>query len=374
VPTRRNFLKTSALACASCALSGTPGSPRPAQQKDVPSPAPVEARYWDKMEDRKVTCRLCPRECVVADRERGYCGVRENRDGVYYTLVHSNVCAEHVDPVEKKPLFHFLPGTTAYSIATAGCNIECKFCQNWEISQFRPEQVRSARRTPKEVANIAGKFECRSIAYTYTEPVIFTEFMYDCSKAGRQKGIRSIMISNGYIQEKPMEDLTTVLDAVKIDLKAFTNKFYRKMCNGTLKPVLDTLRLLRKSGIWFEIVVLIIPFKNDSQEEIKAMCDWIVENLGDSVPLHFSRFFPTYKIKDLPVTPLETLERAWETAKKAGLHFSYIGNVPGHEAENTLCPNCHKVIIERTGFFVRSNKIGSGHCAFCSEKIPGVWK
>jgi pyruvate formate lyase activating enzyme len=379
-------MKRSALACACCA--GLPGpaarplraaQPGPEEEGDPPpgtvaSPGAVEALHYDKLENMKVACRLCPRECQVADRERGYCGVRENRERVYFTLVHSNVCALNVDPIEKKPVFHFLPGSKAYSIATAGCNIECKFCQNWEISQFRPEQVRSVRLSPEKVARLAKAERCRSIAYTYSEPVVFYEYMLDCCKAGHKESVKSVMISNGYIKEKPLRELVLHLDAVKIDLKAFTEKFYRELCSGELAPVLKTLEILKDEGIWFEIVVLIIPFQNDSREEVKSMCGWIVEKLGDSVPVHFTRFHPTYKIKDLPRTPLETLEGAYDTALEEGLKFAYIGNVPGHEAENTRCPSCGKVVIERTGFRILDKKITSGACAFCSEKIPGVWE
>ncbi len=368
MPTRRDFIKRSALACACCATPPLPGTG--ATQEETKS---VEARYYDKLKELKVLCRLCPRECTVADRERGYCGVRENREGTYFTLVHSKICAKHVDPIEKKPVFHFFPGSRAFSIATAGCNIECKFCQNWEISQFRPEQVPSIAFTPAEVAAAAARTGCRSIAYTYTEPVVFCEYMYDCAVAGRKKRVKSVMISNGYIKEKPLRDLLGVLDAVKIDLKAFTDKFYRELCSGRLEPVLNTLKILRESGIWFEIVLLIIPFKNDSTEEIKAMCGWITKNLGENIPIHFTRFHPTYKLKEIPSTPLDTLESAYETARRAGLKFPYIGNVPGHEGENTHCPGCGKPVIERTGFLIRANRIESGKCSFCSAKIPGIW-
>lgn len=375
MPSRRDFLRQSALAAAWCT---SPCAGRALAEAGAPParcvPAgPVEARYYEKTDDLKVICRLCPRQCEVADRERGYCGVRENRKGIYYTLVHSNICAEHVDPVEKKPMFHFLPGSKAYSIATAGCNIECKFCQNWEISQFRPEQIPSRSRSPARVAQLAGSAGCKVIAYTYSEPVVFWEYMYDCAVEGRKNGVKSAMISNGYIEEKPLRDLVKVLDGVKIDLKAFTEKFYKEMCSGRLEPVLRTLEILRETGIWFEIVVLIIPSRNDSMEEIGSMCGWITEHLGDSVPVHFTRFHPTYKIKEIPATPVDTLEKAFETARKAGIKFPYIGNVPGHEGENTRCGNCRKTLIERKGFWIKANRIKAGKCPFCAESVPGVW-
>jgi len=373
MPTRREFLKKSALACSCCSLFPGPGFSTPLPGSSPRETVLHEARYYEKLEGGQVICRLCPRECQVADKERGYCGVRENREGIYYTLVHSNICAAHVDPVEKKPIYHFLPGTKAYSIATAGCNIECKFCQNWEISQFRPEQIPSKSLTPKEVVSTAEGYGCRSIAYTYTEPVVFYEYMYDCAQAGRARGIKSVMISNGYIQEKPLRDLLPVLDAVKIDLKAFTESFYRSMCSGALKPVLKTLEVLKESGIWFEIVVLIIPFRNDSREEIESMCRWIVDHLGPHIPVHFTRFHPTYKIKDLPRTPLKTLEDAYDIAVKSGLSFAYIGNVPGHAGEYTRCPGCHEVLVRRQGFWISETAIKAGCCIHCGKKVPGIW-
>jgi len=265
----------------------------------------VEARYYDKLPHRKIKCRLCPRECEIDDLERGFCGVRENRGGTYYTLVHSRPCSWHVDPIEKKPLFHFLPGTNAFSIATVGCNIECKFCQNWQTSQIRPEQSLDYIMPPEVVAEAAKKSGSRTIAYTYTEPVIFYEYMDDCAVAGRKRGIKSVMISNGYIMPEPMRALCKQLDAVKIDLKAFTEKFY-KMQMGRLKPVLDTLELLRDVGIWYEIVYLVIPTLNDDPGELKAMCRWIHDQLGPDVPVHFSRFYPQYKLRNLPPTPIRT--------------------------------------------------------------------
>jgi len=320
--TRRDFIKK---ACAGCAAFGSLSSglltPAAGQEDPDLEDLPPEASYYEKLADLKIRCTLCPRECTVADRERGYCGVRENRAGIYRTLVHSNPCAIHVDPIEKKPLYHFLPGSKAYSVATVGCNIECKFCQNWEISQFTPEQRPSVHLSPKDLARKALASGCRSIAYTYTEPIVFYEYMRDCALAGTAKGIKSVMISNGYIKEKPLRELIPKLDGVKIDLKAFTNTFYRDMCNGELKPVLDTLKILKETGIWFEIVVLIIPTKNDSSDEIRTLCSWIKDNLSTTVPIHFTRFHPVYKIKDLPRTPHRTLKGAYKIARESGLKF-----------------------------------------------------
>ena len=333
-----------------------------------------EARYYKKLEELKVQCELCPRKCTIADLERGYCGVRENRSGKYYTLVYSRPCAIHMDPIEKKPLFHYLPGTTALSLATAGCNIECKFCQNWNISQFRPEEIQSWYAPPQEIVSLAKKYTCPTIAYTYTEPVIFYEYMYDIAQAARKEKIGSVMITNGYIMEQPMIDLCQQLTAVKVDLKAFTEKFYRESCSGELKPVLDILVTLKKLGIWLEIVVLIVPTLNDSPEEIDQMTRWIGENLGREVPVHFTRYHPTYKIKNIPPTPVKTLENAREVALKNGIHYVYVGNVPNHPAENTYCASCKKVIIQRVGYRILEVNLNEGKCKFCQNPIPGVWK
>jgi len=330
-----------------------------------------EAMYYKKLEDLRVECELCPRKCTIADMERGYCGVRENRGGTYYTLVHSRVCALNVDPIEKKPLFHYLPGTKAYSLATAGCNVECKFCQNWQISQYRPEQIESIRLTPEDVVKEAKASGSKVIAFTYSEPVVFYEYMHDIVRLANDHGLKSVMISNGYIQEKPLTELCQSLSAVKIDLKGFSEKFYQETCNGELKPVLNTLQTLKKLGVWFEIVVLVVPTLND--KEFQDMCLWIKENLGVDVPIHFTRFHPTYKLKNLPPTSVKTLEMARKIAVDTGLRFPYVGNVPGHEGENTYCPRCRHVIIKRAGFSIIENRLKDNACMDCKQLIPGVW-
>lgn len=333
----------------------------------------TEARWYEKQPYKKIVCKLCPRECNIDDHERGYCGVRENWDGIYYTLVHSKPCTYHVDPIEKKPLFHFLPGTEALSIATVGCNVDCKFCQNWQISQVRPEQVKNFDLPPKKIAELAIDTGAPSIAYTYSEPVIFAEYMYDTAVAGNERDIKSVMISNGYIQEKPMRELASVLSAVKIDLKAFTEKYYQEIVDGELKPVLDTLVLLKKLGIWTEIVYLVVPTLNDSENEFTKLSRWIKNNLGVDIPIHFTRFYPQYKMQNLPPTPVKTLETARQIALSEGIQFVYIGNIPGHEGENTYCPGCKKVLIERQGFYINDNKIKLGKCPHCGREIPGIW-
>jgi pyruvate formate lyase activating enzyme len=374
---RRSFLMCAAsagiagniLGAAHAAASSALATPR-AQDDALFT---VEAHFYQKLPNKKIKCKLCPRECAVGDRERGYCGVRENRGGVYYTLVHSRVCAAHVDPVEKKPLFHYLPGSLAFSLATAGCNVNCKFCQNWDISQARPEQVPAEYIPPKRVAELAAQWRCPSIAYTYSEPVVFSEFLMDAADAGHEAGIRSIVVSNGYIQDDALRAAYGKMDAIKIDLKAFSDSYYQKVVTGQLKPVLDTLVTLRKMAKWTEIVYLVVPTLNDGDGEIGGLARWIKQNLGTDVPLHFTQFHPDYLLKNLPITPVPTLERAREIARAEGLHFVYIGNVPGHPAENTYCPRCQRVLVERVGFEIRQMLIRKGACPYCKEAIPGMW-
>jgi pyruvate formate lyase activating enzyme len=333
-----------------------------------------EAMFYEPLEEMRVQCKLCPWECAVADQERGTCGVRENREGTYYTLVHSQACAAHVDPIEKKPLFHYLPGSRAFSIAAAGCNIECKFCQNWDIAQVRPEHVKAYYLPPEAVTDVSLRYNCETIAYTYSEPIIFYEYMYDSAVYARQSGIGNVIISNGFINKEPLVQLCEQLTGVKIDLKAFTEKFYHETCNGELKPVLNTLETLRDLGIWYEIVVLLVPTLNDSQQEIQEMSRWIYNELGEHVPVHFSRFHPMYKIKNLPPTPVKTIEMARNVALNAGLHYVYVGNVPGHKGESTYCPSCGKAVVKRIGYrILKMNIDENGYCTHCQYRIPGVW-
>jgi len=332
-----------------------------------------EVKFYKKLADLKIQCEICPKKCEIADLERGYCGNKENRKGSYYSLVYGQSCAAHLDPIEKKPLFHYLPSTTAFSIAAVGCNFECKFCQNWKIAQYRPEQIESIYLPPHEVVSLSKERGCPTIAYTYSEPVVFYEYMYDTSKLAKREGIGSVMISNGYINEAPLIELCKELTGVKIDLKAFSEKFYKDYCSGELKPVLDTLKTLKRIGIWYEIVVLLIPTLNDGDQELTQMCQWIKSELGAEVPVHFSRFHPMYKIINLPSTPIKTLENARNIAKRAGLHYVYIGNVPGHEGESTYCPGCGEVVIKRIGYSILKNAIKAGKCSNCGWIIPGVW-
>jgi pyruvate formate lyase activating enzyme len=334
----------------------------------------TEAKFYLKLPDKKIRCTLCPRSCVVADGERGACGVRENRGGTYHLLVYSRICSVNVDPIEKKPLFHYLPGSDAFSIATAGCNLHCKFCQNWEIAQTWPERIPAEHITPQEVVKLAKQYACPTIAYTYTEPIIFSEFLMDTADAGHEAGIRSIAVSNGFVQEEALKTVYGKMDAVKIDLKAFSDEFYRQVVGARLKPVLNSLLTLRKMDKWIEIVYLVIPGLNDSDAEFHALAGWIKENLGAEVPLHFTRFHPAHLLKNLPMTPVPTLERAKAIADSAGLHYVYIGNVPGLEAQNTYCPGCRKLLVERTGFTADRMLIRDRSCPFCHQPIAGVWE
>jgi len=330
--------------------------------------------YFQSLGEKEVRCLLCPRECVISAGERGYCEVRENKAGKLYSLVYGNPCAVHIDPIEKKPFFHVLPGTPSFSIATAGCNFDCKFCQNWEISQEVPEKTLNFRLPPAQVVELAQENRCLSIASTYVEPTIFFEYMYDISVAAKEKGILSVYHSNGYINPRPLADLSPYLGAACIDLKGFTDGFYQEMTEGTLQPVLRTIKTLRQQGVHVELVNLIIPTKNDDLQVVKQMCQWIKEEVGPDVPLHFSRFYPLYKLRNLPPTPVKTLEGARETALAVGLEYVYIGNVPGHEGENTYCPRCKKVLIARRGYYILANHVIKGRCKYCGKDIPGIWQ
>jgi pyruvate formate lyase activating enzyme len=332
----------------------------------------IEARYYSQTA-RGLKCRLCPTICNLKENEIGECRTRINLDGKLYCFAYGNPCAVHIDPIEKKPLYHFLPSSTAFSIATAGCNLACLNCQNWEISQRSPNETRNYDLMPEKVVEQCKKNNCQSIAYTYSEPIVFYEYTYDTSVLAKKEGIKNILISAGYINEDPLRELCKVIDAANIDLKSFDNKIYEMLNAGTLEPVLNTLKILKEEKIWFEITNLIVPEWTDDLEMIKKMCEWLVENEFQDYPLHFSRFHPTYKLKQLPVTPSATLEKAKQIAIDSGIKFVYIGNAPEIAADNTICPKCGKTIIERRGFTIISNNIIDASCKFCGEKIPGVW-
>ena len=320
-----------------------------------------------------VRCELCPHQCRVSKGKRGICRVRENRDGKYYSLVYGNPCAIHPDPIEKKPFFHVLPGTISYSLATAGCNFQCKFCQNWEISQASPEDVFSFDFPPEAIVKKAKEVGAHSIAYTYVEPIIFYEYMLDIALLTKKAGLLNVTHSNGFINPAPLRNLSKVLDAANIDLKGFSESFYRELCGGDLLPVLEALKILKTEKVHLEITNLVIPTKNDEISMVREMCIWIKKELGPETPIHFSRFYPLYKLRTLPPTPISTLEKARAVASDVGLKYVYIGNIPGHEAEHTYCPKCKKRIIQRTGYMVGEVNLKAGKCKFCGKPIPGIW-
>lgn len=322
---------------------------------------------------KTVQCNLCPRRCKLSHDMRGDCKVRINIKGKLYSLVYGNPCAVHIDPIEKKPIFHMLPGSTAFSIATAGCNLHCKFCQNWAISQVPPEQTRNQDMPPEKVIELALKAGCQSIAYTYSDPIVFYEYTLDTAKIARKHGLKNILVTAGYMNPEPIKELAPWIDAANIDLKGFTEEFYEEMCSATLHPVKRAIELFHKNGVLVELTNLVIPTLNDNHDMIYDMCDWVLNTLDQDVPLHFSRFYPMYKLNNLPLTPKETLEAARQIAFKAGLRYVYVGNIPGTNTENTFCPNCGKVIIERIGYSIINNNLSGSKCTFCGQKIHGIW-
>ena len=334
----------------------------------------IEARHYRKLNKKRVQCTRCPNLCKLKPGERSFCRTRINREGKLFTVAYGNPCAIHIDPVEKKPLFHFLPSTQVLSFAIAGCTFRCKFCQNWEISQFHPEETYNHALFPQDMVDLAIQYETPSIASTYSEPTAFYEYMYDTNKLAKSAGIRTTMHSNGSINTEPLEELCEYLDAANIDLKFFNDEMYYKISHGYLETVLETLETLVNKGVHLEITNLVVPSLNDKKKEIKKMVLWILEHLGPDVPVHFSRFHPTYKLKNLPPTPVKTLEMVREIARDQGLNYVYIGNIPGHSAENTYCPGCGKMIIKRIGYIVKENKIVNGKCKFCKTKIAGIWE
>ena len=338
--------------------------------------APVElkeALYWQDAGDGKVQCFLCPRQCLIFNNQRGFCRARKNINGKLYALTYGQPVALHVDPIEKKPLFHVYPGTKSFSIATAGCNLRCKFCQNWEISQADPESVKTAFVSPQEIVKQAKESGAKTIAFTYTEPAIFYEYMLDIAKLAKQEGIACVMHSSGFINEKPLRQLAKYLTAANIDLKGFSDKYYASFCEGNLASVLNSIKVLKEENVWIEITNLIIPGANDSDEDLTNLCLWVKDNLGPDTPVHFSRFFPMYKLLDLSPTPLKKLTHAKEIAQRIGLRYIYIGNVPENVGEDTICPACGKLVVKRIGYTILENNIIKGKCKFCSAKISGVW-
>lgn len=331
-----------------------------------------EAMFY-KLKDGKVVCELCPNFCLLNKGELGLCNARINKDSILYSLTYQKPCSVNIDPIAKKPLYHFYPSSQVFSLGTAGCNFKCLNCQNYSISQVSPDKIKYYNLTPEDIVNNALKNNCKSIAYTYSEPTIFYEYMYEIAVLAKSKGIKNVMVSNGYINQEPLKKLIPFMDAANIDLKSFDNNVYKKLNGGMLQPILDTLLLLKKNNVWLEITNLIIPQYTDDLVMIEKMCNWLVENGFENTPLHFSRFFPTYKLDKLPPTPVETIEKAREIAIKKGIKFVYTGNVRNNKGEDTYCPQCDKVLIERSGYIIVENNISKGKCKFCNTEISGIY-
>jgi len=332
-----------------------------------------EAMFYKKIENKRVECKLCAHFCQISSGRRGICRVRENREGILYSLVYGKVISSAIDPIEKKPLYHFYPGSNAFSVATVGCNFHCLNCQNNSISQLPGEgrEITGEELSPQSIVFEAKRYKCEIIAYTYTEPTVFFEYAYDTSKLTQKEGIKNIFVTNGYISQEALIKINPYLDAANVDLKSFREDFYKKVCGAELEPVLKTLKLMKKLGIWLEVTTLIIPTLNNSDEELKEIARFIV-TLGEETPWHLSRFYPTYKLKKIPPTSLETIHRAREIGLKAGLRYVYAGNVPGDEGENTYCYHCGKLLIRRYGYQIKESNLEESRCKYCRVKIDGV--
>jgi pyruvate formate lyase activating enzyme len=336
----------------------------------------MEAFLYSKGENNAVICDLCHHNCLIQPGKRGICRVRENRDGILTTLVYGRVIAKHIDPIEKKPLFHFLPGSLSYSVATVGCNFKCRFCQNADIAQLpenRNDRIAGEPTTPQEVVDGATRGNCSSIAYTYTEPTVFFEFAHDTAKMAHQKGLKNVFVTNGYMSKAAIDRIAPYLDAANVDLKAYSDDFYKTYCSARLEPVKETLRAMKKAGIFLEVTTLLIPGLNDDAAELGDLAAFIVNDLGPDVPWHVSRFYPTYRLMDRPPTPVASLVRAREIGMQKGLRYVYVGNVPGENGENTFCHQCHTVLIQRHGYVIGENIIQNSVCPKCGARIPGVF-
>lgn len=332
-----------------------------------------EALFYNKLDDQRVKCFLCAHHCLISENKRGICSVRENRGGKLYSLVYGKIISMNVDPIEKKPLFHFYPESKSFSIATVGCNFRCLHCQNYDISQYPKEHndIPGENVTPEQVIDRAERAGCKSISYTYTEPTVFFEFAYECARLAHKNGIKNVFVSNGYTGPEAAKAIAPYLDGINIDLKG-DNEFYKKICGAKLQPVLDTIKLMKDMGVWVEVTTLIIPSYNDSKDSLMWISEFI-KSVDSAIPWHVTQFYPTYKLLDQPRTSLETLKLAKEIGLKAGLKYVYEGNVPGEGGENTYCPNCRELLIKRFGFYVKENKIAGSHCFKCKTRIEGVF-
>jgi pyruvate formate lyase activating enzyme len=334
-----------------------------------------EATLFERLEKNRVRCNLCAHHCVIADGKRGVCQVRENQEGTLYTLVYGRTISQHVDPVEKKPLYHFYPGSTAYSIATPGCNFRCQWCQNWEISQMPRERdlINGHKASPEQIVAATQRAGCQSIAYTYTEPTIFFEYAYDTARLAHAVGLANLYITNGYMTVEMLETFHPYLDAANVDLKAFRKKTYHRYVGAGLQPVLDSMKAMKRLGIWLEVTTLVIPGINDDSAELRDAARFVAQELGVNTPWHISRFFPAYKMTDVPPTPLATLQRARHIGLEEGLRYIYVGNIPDVRGQDTVCPECGCLLIQRQGNWIAENKIRGGRCPTCGTSIAGVW-
>jgi len=337
------------------------------------APSELAAGAKPKHEETLVRCLLCARGCTLRNGERGQCRARMNVDGQLRSLVYGRPISIHVDPIEKKPFYHFLPATPAYSLATAGCPLRCKFCQNWEISQARPEDYPVSSIPAATIVGDARKRRAPVIAFTYNEPTVFFEYLTDIARAARPRGVRSVLVSCGFMNEAPLAEMCDVLDAIKIDLKGFSQDFYGRVCGAELKPVLRSIKQVAASGKHLELVNLVVPTLNDDEKMLDELARWVVGEIGPDVPVHFTRFHPDYQLPNLPPTPVVTLERAREIGMKRGIRYAFVGNVPGHPGNNTYCPKCGRAVIERTGFLVTAFRLEDGKCNGCKTPIAGVW-
>jgi pyruvate formate lyase activating enzyme len=362
--TRRSFLK-SGIGLTGLALAGNACAAKPFTQS-------IPAKYWHAGGDKEVECELCPRRCIIVDGNKGICRTRENRDGALYFNGYANPCAMHVDPIEKKPFYHVLPGARAYSLAVAGCMFRCKNCQNYTISQADPMKTNNENLPPARVVEQAIAAGCTSIAYTYSEPTVWFEYMYDTAKLARKAGLKNVVVTCGYINPDPLRDLCQYIDAANVDLKSFDDTTYQNLNAGHLQPVLDAITIMKKNGVWVEIGLLVVPGWSDNMDQIRNMCSWVHESFGPSVPLHFLRFFPMYQLTNVMPTPRETLEQACAVAREIGMEFAYSGNVAELDS-NTCCPKCKKTIITRNGYIVTALKVKKGKCDFCGGAIAGIW-
>jgi pyruvate formate lyase activating enzyme len=369
---RRDFVRTTL--CTACSAFLFPWSSVWAEEPISPTdPHVKEAYFYKALGDGKVQCGTCPHECIILPDHRGRCRTKVNLTGRLFTISYANPCVMHVDPVEKKPLQHFYPGTKAFSLAVAGCNFRCLNCQNWEISQTSPDKTRNGDLPPDKAVSMAASYGCKSIAYTYSEATTFYEYMVDISAKAKEAGIKNIWVSNAYISQPALNRLCDVIDAASVNLKAFSDEIYWDLNGGHLAPVLETFKTLHRRGIWMEIINLVVPTYTDDLEMIKRMCGWIVENLGTEYPLHFSRFHPQYKLVHLPPTPVEFLRKAKQVALEEGLHYVYVGNVPGL-GDKTICPGCKQTVVQRRGYTLLANHVKAGKCGFCGTRISGRWE